>query len=260
MPHILVETDEKGAARVSLARPLRRNAFNDTMMDELTAAYRTLGKRADIRFITLSAQGPVFSAGADLDHMRAQADASHDSNREDAGRFAEMMLAVYTCPKPTIARVHGNAFAAGVGLIAACDIAIAASGAVFAITEAKLGLIPAVIGPYLVNAMGARAAKRLALTAETFTADQACALGLVHEVLALDHLDARVTEIEHLLLHNAPRAMSDIKSWFLGLRPGPIDVETGNASADALARARGSSEAREGVTAFLEKRRPVWPQ
>ncbi len=248
-----------GVARVVLARPVVRNALDAALIAELTQAYASLGADPHTRVIVLAAEGKNFSAGADLSWMQHQATSSLEANVQDAERFADMLRTIYECPKPTIARVQGDAYAAGVGLIAANDIAIATKSAKFAITEAKLGLVPAVIGPYLVNAIGARAAKRLALTAEMFGAEQAHGLGLIHEVVDELLLDDTVERYVTMLHANAPGAMAKIKSLFHEFRPGAITPEIRNHTANAIAQARATPEAREGVNAFFDKRKPQWP-
>jgi methylglutaconyl-CoA hydratase len=248
-----------GVARVILSRPVVRNALDAGTIAELTQAYSEFGADARTRVIVLTAEGNNFSAGADLSWMQSQAANNLDANVQDAERFADMLRAIYECPKPTIARVQGDAYAAGVGLIAANDIAIAAKSARFAITEAKLGLVPAVIGPYLVNAIGARAAKRLALTAELFGTDLAHNIGLIHEVVDEKSLDDTVERFVTLLHANAPAAMAKIKSLFREFRPGSITPEIRAFTAQAIAAVRATDEAREGLDAFFAKRKPQWP-
>uniref|UniRef100_UPI0019807B60 enoyl-CoA hydratase-related protein n=1 Tax=Burkholderia sp. Ac-20379 TaxID=2703900 RepID=UPI0019807B60 len=178
-------------ATVTLARPEVRNAFNETMIAELTAAFVALDAHDGTRAVVLASEGPAFCAGADLNWMRKMAGYSDDENRADARRLARMLEAVYRCGKPVIARVHGDAYAGGVGLVAACDIAIAAEPARFCLSEARLGLIPATIAPYVVRALGERAARRYVLTAEVFDSARAAQLGLIHEAVPADALDAR---------------------------------------------------------------------
>jgi methylglutaconyl-CoA hydratase len=248
-----------GMARVTLARPVIRNALDETVIAELTQAYGELGADHRTRVIVLAAEGKNFSAGADLSWMQRQAANGLDANVRDAEAFADMLRAIYECPKPTIARVQGDAYAAGVGLIAAHDIAIATRSAKFAVTEAKLGLVPAVIGPYLVNAIGARGTKRLALTAEIFSAEKAHELGLLHEVVEDSALDATIEHFVALLHANAPQALAKIKTLFREFRPGPITPEMRAFTARTIAEVRATDEAREGVEAFFAKRKPQWP-
>ena len=179
-------------ATITLTQPEVRNAFSDEVIAEITAAFREVGAREDVRAVVLAAEGPAFCAGANLNWMRRMADYTRDENLADAGKLAEMLRVIYECEKPTIARVQGDAYAGGMGLVAACDMAVAADTAGFCLSEVKIGLIPATISPYVIRAMGARAAHRYFLTAERFDAQEALRIGFVHEVVAADQLDARV--------------------------------------------------------------------
>ncbi|MCS6811868.1 MAG: enoyl-CoA hydratase/isomerase family protein [Tepidimonas sp.] len=257
MSHLTL-TVAAGCATVTLARPQLRNAFNDEVIAELTEAFRTLGARDDVRAIVLAAEGPAFCAGADLNWMRRMADYSRDENLADAGRLAAMLRTIDECPKPTVARVQGDAFAGGVGLVAACDIAIAAETAGFCLSEVRLGLIPATIGPYVVRAMGVRAARRYMLTAERFDAAQAHRLGLVHEVVPAAQLDERVQAIVAALLGNGPRALAACKRLLHDVAESPLDDALQARTVQAIADIRASAEGREGVQAFLHKRTPAW--
>jgi len=258
MTTLNLSTDTRGVATVELARPDVLNAFDEAMIGELAQAFADLASDANVRVIVLRAAGKAFCAGADLAWMQRQAKNSEADNRADATRFAEMMRVLYECPKPTIARVHGHAFGGGVGLMCACDIVVAAESAKFAISEAKFGILPAVIGPYVINAVGPRQARRLALTAETFGAAFAHDIGLVHEVTAPDSIDAKVEDIVSPILKNGPRALAEIKQLFARFSVGPITAETRALTAQTIARLRGTDEAREGFAAFLEKRPPKW--
>ncbi|HVZ44021.1 MAG TPA: enoyl-CoA hydratase/isomerase family protein [Ramlibacter sp.] len=245
-------------ATVTLDRPDMRNAFNEELIAQLAEAFRTLGARDDVRCIVLAANGPAFCAGADLNWMRRMAGYSREENLADAGALAQMLQALYACPKPTIAKVHGDAYAGGVGLVAACDIAVAADSANFCLTEVRLGLIPATISPYVIRAMGARAAHRLFLTAERFVAREAHRIGLVHEVTAAGGLDARVREIAQALCAGSPEAMKACKRLVLDVAGEEITPALVARTVEGIADARASAEGREGVQAFLEKRKPAW--
>jgi methylglutaconyl-CoA hydratase len=258
MNTLRVSTDARGVATVELAREAVLNAFDEAMIGELAEAFGKLGSDANARVIVLRAAGKAFCAGADLAWMQRQAKNSEADNKRDAQVFAEMMRTVHECPKPTVARVHGAAFGGGVGLMAACDIVIAAEGAKFAISEAKFGIIPAVIGPYVTNAVGLRHARRLALTAEVFDAKFARDIGLVHEVTAPDAIDAKVDEIVALILKNGPTALAEIKKLFGRLHVGPITADTRAMTAETIARLRMTGEAKEGFAAFFDKRPATW--
>ncbi|TSE20831.1 Enoyl-CoA-hydratase [Tepidimonas alkaliphilus] len=245
-------------ATVTLARPQLRNAFNDELIAALTAAFAELGARADVRVIVLAAEGPAFCAGADLNWMRRMADYGRDENLADAGRLAAMLRTIHACPKPTIARVHGDAYAGGVGLVAACDLAVAAETAGFCLSEVKLGLIPATIGPYVVRAMGARAARRYMLTAERFDAAEARRIGLVHEVVPAGQLDERVGQLADQLAANGPQALAACKRLLDDVAEAALDDALVARTVQAIADVRASAEGREGVQAFLNRRRPAW--
>ena len=245
-------------ATVTLARPELRNAFNDEVIAELTVAFTELGERDDVRAIVLAAQGPAFCAGADLNWMRRMADYSRDENLADAGRLAAMLRTIHECPKPTVARVQGDVYAGGMGLVAACDMAVAVDTAGFCLSEVKLGLIPATIGPYVVRAMGARAAHRYFLTAERFDAAEALRIGLVHEVVSVDALDTRVDAVVHALCSAAPAAVAAAKRLVRDVAGAPLDDALVARTVEAIADIRASAEGREGVQSFLHKRKPQW--
>jgi len=242
-------------ATLTLTRAEKHNAFDDTLIAGLTRALADLGADDGIRAVVLAAEGKSFSAGADLGWMRRMADYSDEENLADARALAALMQTLDELPKPTIARVQGAAFGGGVGLVACCDIAIAAAGAVFGLSEVRLGLIPAVISPYVVAAMGARAARRYFLTAEAFDAAEALRLGLVHRVVAADALDAAVAEAMARLGDGGPAAQREAKALIRRVAPAPDVVEE---TAEWIARLRAGAEGREGVAAFLEKRAPNW--
>ena len=211
-------------ATVTLNRPDVRNAFNDEVIVEMTQAFSELGARTDVRCIVLAANGPAFCAGADLNWMRSMADYTRAQNLEDAGRLAAMMRTVYECPKPTIAKVQGDVYAGGTGLVAACDMAVSVDTAQYCLSEVKLGLIPATISPYVVRAMGARAAHRYFLTAERFDAAEALRIGFVHEVVKAEALDAKVAELAQALVNAGPEAVRLCKKLVQDVAAQPIKI------------------------------------
>jgi methylglutaconyl-CoA hydratase len=241
-----------------MSRPAVFNAFDEAMIGELDAAFARLVDDPAVRVIVLAGDGRHFSAGADLHWMERASNASQEWNLQDARRFAAMLARIESCPKPTVARVQGAALGGGVGLAAACDIAIAADNASFSVSEAKFGILPAVIGPYVTNAVGKRQARRLALTTERIAAPEALAMGLVQKVVALDQLDAAVDTTVTALLAGGPHAQREIKQLFAQLQVGPITPEVIELTAQTISRVRGSDEAREGFAAFLGKRPANW--
>jgi methylglutaconyl-CoA hydratase len=245
-------------ALVALARPEMHNAFNETLIAELTAALVALDANDAIRVVVLRGEGRSFCAGADLNWMKTMAGYTHAENLADAKGLAAMLGTLYRLTKPTIARVQGAAFGGGVGLVACCDIAIAAQDATFSLSEARLGLIPATIGPYVVEAIGARAAHRYFLTAERFTAAEALRIGLVHEVVAADELDARINAMLATLLVAGPNAQAAAKRLIDAVAHRPIDDAVVADTAERIADIRASAEGREGVAAFLGKRDAAW--
>jgi methylglutaconyl-CoA hydratase len=249
---------QPGVAQVTMARPAVFNAFDEAMIAELGAAFAQLGDDPSVRAIVLAGEGKHFSAGADLQWMQRASTASLAWNLDDARRFAAMLARIEACPQPTIARVQGAALGGGVGLACACDIAIAADNASFAVSEARFGILPAVIGPYLTNAVGKRQAKRLALTATRLAAPEALAIGLVQHVVALDRLDAAVDAAIAELLTGGPNAQREIKQLFAQLEVGPITPAVRELTALTIGRVRGGDEAREGFAAFLGKRPASW--
>lgn len=246
------------AACITLNRPDVRNAFNDEMIAEITQAFTDLGQRDEVRCIVLAAQGPAFCAGADLNWMRQMADYSRDENLADAAKLAEMLRVIYTCPKPTVVRVQGDVFAGGMGLVAACDIAVSVDTALYCLSEVKLGLIPATISPYVVRAMGARAAHRYCLTAERFSAPEAHRIGFVHEVASIDALDAKVLEITQALANASPQAVKVCKKLLHNVVGVEISQPLITLTVAAIADSRSSPEGKEGVQSFLQKRKPAW--
>jgi methylglutaconyl-CoA hydratase len=255
----LVITDRApGVAQLTMARPAVFNAFDETMIGEMDAAFERLIADPAVRIIVLAGEGRHFSAGADLQWMQRASSASPDWNLQDARRFAGMLARIATAPKPVVARVQGAALGGGVGLACACDIAIAADQASFAVSEARFGILPAVIGPYVTNAVGKRQAQRLALTTERIDAAEALAMGMVQQVVGLGELDAAVDATVTALLAGGPSAQAEIKQLFAQLEVGPITPAVIELTAQTISRVRGSAEAREGFAAFLGKRLPNW--
>lgn len=253
------ETATGVVARIWLDRPAVRNAFDDLSLRELQAVFTALGAAPAIRAIVLAARGPAFCAGADLRWMARMADYTPAQNLADAQALAELLHTLDTCPKPVIARVHGACFAGALGLVAACDLAAATHDARFALTEVKLGLLPATIAPYVQRAIGPRALRRYALTAERFDAAEAFRLGLLHD-LAPDAaaLDALIDAWLEALLSNAPGAMADTKRLLADLDPATPNAAIRADTAQRIAQARASAEGRVGLRAFLDKQPPPW--
>jgi methylglutaconyl-CoA hydratase len=245
-------------AEVWLNRPDVRNAFNSDVIVELAAAFTTLGADTALRAIVLGGRGKAFCAGADLSWMREMAGYDWERNRADAQALADMLWTVYRCPVPVVGRVHGDCYAGGVGLAAVCDILVAAEGVNFCLSEAKLGLLPATIGPYVVKALGEQASRRYFATAERFDAARAHALGFVHEVVPADALDAKVDELVAALVANGPAAVRACKKLVQDVAGRTIDDALRAETARRIADIRASDEGREGVQAFLNKRDPSW--
>ena len=245
-------------ARVYLNRPEVRNAFNDGVIGELTAAFTRLGADTSLRAVVLGGHGKAFCAGADLSWMRAMADYTWDQNRADAEALAQMLWTVWSCPLPVVGRVHGDCYAGGVGLAAVCDVLVAAEGVNFCLSEARLGLLPATIGPYVVKALGEQASRRYFVTAERFTAQRAQQLGFVHECVPAEALDATVDDLVALLVANGPAAVKACKRLVQDVAGREIDAELRAETARRIADIRASVEGREGVLSFLGKREPAW--
>jgi len=255
---VSLKLEQHGAVAVlTLDRPAAMNAFDAALIAELIEAYESLGQDRDLRVIVLQAEGPVFSAGADLGWMRRMAGASEQENLADARQLARLMRIVDTCPKATLARVQGSAYGGALGLIACADIAVAVSDARFAVSETRLGLIPAVISPYLVRAMGARTARRLFVTAERFSASEAQQYGLIHDVAAPGALDQVVDRQVEAVLSGGPEAVRAAKALVAAVAR-PIDEDLIEETARRIAAVRAGPEAREGLAAFFEKRKPRW--
>lgn len=258
MTTCLTVTTQGAIARVTLNRPEVRNAFNETLIAELTGAFNALGERPELRAIVLAAEGKAFCAGADLNWMKAMAGYSWDENHADASKLADMLWAIYSCPVPVIARVQGDVYAGGVGLVACADIVVAVDGAGFCLSEARLGLLPATIGPYVVKALGEQASRRYFVTAERFGAAEAQRLGLVHEVVAADALDAKVDELTAAIAANGPAAVRACKQLVKDVAGREITPALRDDTARRIADIRASSEGREGVQSFLNKSKPSW--
>jgi methylglutaconyl-CoA hydratase len=251
-------TRDGAVARVFLDRPDVRNAFNDGVIAELTAAFAGFAADASLRAVVLGGHGKAFCAGADLSWMRAMADYTWEQNRADAQALADMLHAIWSCPVPVVGRVHGDCYAGGVGLAAVCDILVAAEGVNFCLSEARLGLMPATIGPYVVKALGEQASRRYFATAERFDAARAHALGFVHEVVPAEALDAKVDELVAALVANGPAAVRACKKLVQDIAGKPIDEALRGETARRIADIRASAEGKEGVQAFLAKREPAW--
>jgi methylglutaconyl-CoA hydratase len=254
-----VEIEQRGAVRwIWLSRPEVRNAFNDGLIHEISAAFAEVETSPETRVVVVAARGPAFCAGADLKWMRSMANFTHAENHADALRVARMFHAVHVSSRPVIARVQGDAYGGGVGLAAACDIVVAADSVNFGLSEVRLGIVAATISPHLVRAMGARQAARYMLTAEKFDAKRARELGLVHEVTRSNGLDDEVERQATVLLSSSPAALAATKRLLADVVEAPMDDVLLAATAKCIADARVSPEGREGIAAFLEKRAPSW--
>ena len=245
-------------AEVWLNRPEVRNAFNDGVVAELTAVFRELGADTSLRAIVLGGHGKSFCAGADLSWMKSMAGYSWPDNQADAARLAEMLWVMYSCPVPIVGRIHGDCYDGVMGLAALCDVLVAAQGVHFCLSEARLGLLPATIGPYVVRALGEQACRRYFVTAERFSAEQAHRLGFVHELVAPEALDAKVAEIVAALAANGPQALRACKLLVQAVAGQAITPALRLDTARRIADIRASDEGREGVQAFLQKREPSW--
>ncbi len=245
-------------AEVWLNRPEVRNAFNEGVIAELTEAFRGLGADPQLRAIVLGGHGKAFCAGADLNWMRAMAGYDWDQNRADAARLAEMLWTIWSCPLPVVGRLHGDCYAGGVGLAAVCDVLVAAEGMHFCLSEARLGLLPATIGPYVVRALGEQASRRYFVSAERFDAARAHALGFVHEVVPAEALDAKIGEVVAALVAGGPAAVKACKRLVQDIAGREIDAALRDETARRIADIRASAEGREGIQSFLGKREPSW--
>ena len=247
-----------GVGRVTLNRPEVRNAFDDALIAKLTQTFTALDRDSSVRAVVLAGNGPAFCAGADLNWMKRMSGYSYDENVRDARALAEMLSTLDRMDKPTIARVHGPAFAGGTGLVAACDIAVGTPDAKFCFSEAKLGLSPATISPYVMRAIGARAASRYFLTAEVFDADEALRIGMLSALVPASELDASIEALLKHLLAGGSGAHARIKDLVHDVAGRPIDDELKGDTARRIAEIRASEEGKEGIASFLEKRKPKW--
>ena len=258
MSEILLVEKRDQVAYVTLNRPQIRNAFDETLIAELGRALAELDADATVRAVVLGGAGTAFCAGADLNWMKRMSGYGYDQNLADARALASMLKTLDRMSKPTIARVHGPAFAGGVGLVAACDIAVGTPEAKFCLSEAKLGLSPATISPYVVRAMGERGARRYFLSAEVFDANEACRIGLLSSVSASEKIDADIGEILKHLLAGGPYALAKIKDLIRRVSSGSVDDAMIDDTAKRIAEIRVSPEGKEGIASFLEKRKPAW--
>ena len=254
----LLVTIENYVATVTLNRPEIRNAFNDEMISELTSTFEQLSQSDAVRVIVLEATGKAFCAGADLNWMRAMADYDYDENLADADKLAQMLKTIYDCPKPTVAAIQGDVYAGGMGLVAVCDIAIAVKNANFCLSEVRLGLAPATISPYVIKALGARASQRYFLTAEVFDAKKARQLGFIHERVNEDALTDTVAELCAKIINNSPEAVKTCKRLLHDIAGEAITDELIADTVKEIADIRSSKQGKEGVQAFLQKRKPDW--
>ncbi len=257
--NILLDVSPEGTAVLTLNRPAKRNAFNAEVIAELTDAFETLSKNPSCRLVLIRGNGPVFSAGADLEWMKAAQHYSQGENEQDAYAMAEMLRRLFELPQVTIALLHGAAMAGACGVAAACDIAIAKKGTIFSFSEVKLGIIPATISPYIINAIGPRWARTLFVTAERFEADVAARLGLIHhEVEDEMAMEKLVEHYADLVYAASPAAIADTKELVSRVTGEVIDSSMGHMTAKRLAHRRVSEQGKEGLAAFLEKRKPFW--
>ena len=257
--NILLDVSPEGTAVLTLNRPQKRNAFNAEVIAELTDAFETLSKNPECRLVLIRGNGPVFSAGADLEWMKSATHYTVHENEEDAFGMAEMLRRLFELPQVTIAILHGAAMAGACGVAAACDIAIAKKGTIFSFSEVKLGIIPATISPYIINAIGARWARTLFVTAERFEAEVAARLGLIHHEVEDDAaMESLVEHYADLVYAASPAAIADTKALVSDVTGEVIDASLGRMTAKRLAHRRVSDQGKEGLAAFLEKRKPFW--
>jgi methylglutaconyl-CoA hydratase len=255
---ITMDIDERGVATVTLNRPHIHNAFDDVVIAELISAFESIHQNNDVRVMILAATGKSFCAGADLNWMKKMASYSYEENKQDAGNLARLFSSLYNLNKPTIARVQGAVYGGGVGLVACCDIAIGSKLSKFCLSEVKLGLVPATISPYVIEAIGPRMAKRYFMTAEVLSSRRARRIGLLSEVVSEEELDASVQSIVTPLLKNGPGSISIAKDLINNISYSAIDEQLIDLTSDLIANVRVSDEGQEGLTAFLEKRAPNW--
>lgn len=255
---LICKIDDRGIAYVTMARPEIHNAFDDDLIAVMASSFIELSEDSSVRIIVLSGEGKSFSAGADLNWMRRMASYSNAENLADATRLAQLLALISSSPKPVIARVQGAAFGGGVGLVAACDIAIGSETSMFSLSEVRLGLIPSVISPYVIRAIGGRQSRRYMMTGERFQAEEAYRIGLLHQMTKSDGLDEAVETVVSELLKNGPEAMRECKDLISNVVDQSIDDILIAETAARIARVRASDEGREGLAAFLEKRRAAW--
>ncbi|WP_444883578.1 enoyl-CoA hydratase/isomerase family protein [Microbulbifer sp. PSTR4-B] len=255
---LLCEVDSEGVATVTLNRPEIHNAFDDELIHELATTFDTLAQNPAVRVLVLASNGKSFSAGADLNWMKRMATYSEEENRRDAAALAAMLYKLDTFPAPTIARVQGAAFGGAVGLVSCCDMAVASERASFCLSEVKIGLLPATISPYVINAIGTRRARRYFVTAERFSAERAEQMGLVSEVCAEGDLDLHVQKLVNAIADNGPKAVAMAKQLAMSMSNRVINDELQGQTSALIAAVRVSPEGQEGLSAFLEKRAPKW--
>ncbi len=258
MSHLTTNIDERGVATLSLNKPEKHNCFDDTLILEITEALNKLASNKAVRVLILAGEGKSFSAGGDLSWMQRMANYTHAENEEDAAQLAEMLRVLNEFPKPTIARVQGAAFGGAVGLVSCCDMAVGTERASFSLSEVKIGLIPATISPYVIQAIGVRASRRYFQTGERFNAETALQLGLLSAVVAEDQLDNTINDLAATLLANSPQALTQAKRLVLDYANREISPDLIKDSCTRIADIRVSDEGQEGLKAFLEKRSPEW--
>lgn len=255
---VLSLIDKDGNATIALNRPELHNAFDPEMVTQMTATLKQLEANPQVRAVVLMGQGKSFCAGADIEHMKASAKFTREQNRKAALLSAQMFYTLYTLAKPTIARVHGAVRGGGVGLVAACDIAIGSRDATFRLSEVRLGIVPAMISPYVVAAIGERYARRYALSGEEFDSAEAYRIGLLHDLVELEMLNAKIGHILADLYCGGPQAIVAAKQLIRKVARTAITVEAVADTADTIAEIRATDEAQEGLGAFLEKRKAAW--
>lgn len=255
---VISTIDDRGVATVTLNKPELHNAFDEHVISQLIEAFTTLNDNSDVRAVILAAKGKSFCAGADLNWMRKMASYSYEENKQDAGQLAELYRTLFNLNKPTIARVQGAVFGGGVGLVACCDIAIGTRMSKFCLSEVKLGLVPATISPYVIEAIGPRLAKRYFMTAEVFSSRRARRIGLLSETVSEDDLDTTIESLISALLNNGPDSVSKAKALVNQISYQSIDSELIEQTSELIANVRVSNEGQEGLSSFLEKRAPTW--
>ncbi len=255
---LILEIDNRGVAIVTMNRPEKHNAFDETVIEELTSIFNEVEHNKEVKIMILQSTGRSFSAGADLEWMKRMANYDHEENVKDANALAKMLHTLNYMSIPTIAKVQGAAMGGGAGLVCCCDIAIATNNASFAFSEAKLGLIPATIGPYVLKSIGSQAARRYFLTAERFIAERAMSLGMISEVVDDQELDEKVNSIIDTILMNSAEAVKAAKQLIIDIDGKTVTEELMQLTSERIADIRASEEGKEGLSAFLEKRKPAW--